>query len=127
MSCEWSATAGKRPRNRGNASQRFLTEKNRALSISARASNKKQKARPMSSSEKANLKMMRDRRMQILAESQVQVMANQAMILHSMASLSKQIDGINAAQLERERIALCHQLEHINDLIENGLFVIDPH
>jgi hypothetical protein len=81
----------------------------------------------MSSSEKANLKMMRDRRMQILAESQVQVMANQAMILHSMAGLARQIDGINAAQLERERIALCHKLEHINDLIENGLFVIDPH
>jgi hypothetical protein len=124
MSCEWSATAGKRPRNRGSASQRFLSEKNRALSISARA-RKKQKARRMS--EKANLKMMRDRRMQILAESQVQVMANQAMILHSMAGLARQIDGINAAQLERERIALCHKLEHINDLIENGLFVIDPH
>jgi hypothetical protein len=124
MSCEWSATAGKRPRNRGSASQRFLTEKNRALSISARA-RKKQKARRMS--EKADLKMMRDRRMQILAESQVQVMANQAMILHSMAGLARQIDGINAAQLERERIALCHKLEHINDLIENGLFVIDPH
>jgi hypothetical protein len=116
--------AGKTPRNLGSASRRSLSEKNRALSISARA-RKKQKARRMS--EKADLKMMRDRRMQILAESQVQVMANQAMILHSMAGLARQIDGINAAQLERERIALCHKLEHINDLIENGLFVIDPH
>jgi hypothetical protein len=119
--------AGKTQRNRGSASRRSLTEKNRALSISARASNKKQKARhSMSSSEKANIKMMRDRRMQILAENQAQLMANQAMILHSMTALAKQMDGINEAQIERERRSLCQKLEHINDLIENGLFVIEP-
>lgn len=65
--------------------------------------------------------------MQILAENQAKLMENQALIMNSMLVLSKRIDGINAAQFEREARDICRKLDHVNNLIEDGIFAMDPH
>jgi hypothetical protein len=65
--------------------------------------------------------------MQILAENQAKLMENQALIMQSLMAMSKQIDGINAAQFEREARVICRKLEHVNNLIEDGIFAMDPH
>jgi predicted ATP-dependent serine protease len=66
--------------------------------------------------------------MQILAENQAKLMENQALIMQSMVNLAKRVEvGINEARFENEARTICRKLEDINDLIEDGIFAIDPH
>jgi hypothetical protein len=76
---------------------------------------------------KAHLKMMKDRRMQILAENQVKLMENQALIMQSMLALSKANRRHQRGPIRARGARDLPQARARQRLIEDGVFAIDPH